>query len=135
LIGDHVIMANGASLAGHVTINDWAILGGFSLVHQFCHIGEHSFSGMNSVISKDIPPYVMVGGHPAKPHGINSEGLNRRGFTAASIKAIKRAYKVLYKEQKKLTEATVSLKEMAEEHPDIAVMTMFLEASERSIVR
>jgi UDP-N-acetylglucosamine acyltransferase len=135
IIGDHVILANGASLAGHVSIDDWAILGGFSLVHQFCRIGEHSFTGMNSVISKDIPPYVMVSGHPARPHGINSEGLNRRGFTAASIKAIKRAYKTLYKERMKLTEATVVLTEMAEEHPEIAMMTRFLEASERSIVR
>jgi UDP-N-acetylglucosamine acyltransferase len=135
IIGDHVIMANGASLAGHVSIDDWAILGGFSLVHQFCRIGEHSFTGMNSVISKDIPPYVMVSGHPARPHGINSEGLNRRGFTAAAIKTIKRAYKTLYKERMKLTEATVVLTEMAQEHSEIAVMAKFLEASERSIVR
>jgi UDP-N-acetylglucosamine acyltransferase len=135
IIGDHVILANGASLAGHVTIEDWAILGGFSLVHQFCRIGTHSFSGMSAVISKDIPPYIMVSGHPAKPHGINSEGLSRRGYTAASIKAIKRAYKTLYKERMKLTEATVALTEMADEYPEIAVMTRFLEASERSIVR
>jgi UDP-N-acetylglucosamine acyltransferase len=135
VIGDHTIMANGASIAGHVIIEDWAILGGFSLVHQFCRIGTHSFSGMNSVISKDIPPYVMVSGHPAKPHGINSEGLSRRGYTAAAIKAIKRAYKTLYKERMKLTEATVVLSEMADEYPEIAVMTKFLEASERSIVR
>ncbi len=135
IIGDHVIMANAASIGGHVTIDDWAILGGFALVHQFCHIGAHSFSAMNSVISKDIPPYVMVSGHPASPHGINSEGLRRRGFKKATISAIKRAYKVLYKEKKKLGEATRVLEEMAVEHPEIEVMTRFLEASERSIVR
>ncbi len=135
VIGDHVILANAASIAGHVTIDDWAILGGFSLVHQFCHIGAHCFSGMSSVISKDVPPYVMVSGHPARPHGINSEGLRRLGFTEAAIQAIKRAYKALYKEKMKLTEATVVLTEMAVEYPEIAVMTKFLEASERSIVR
>lgn len=95
-IGDHVIMANAASLGGHVQIQDWAILGGFTIVHQFSRIGAHSFCAMGSVLGKDVPPYVMVSGHPAEPHGINVEGLKRRGFGDATIQSIKRAYRTLY---------------------------------------
>ncbi len=134
-IGDHAILANAASLGGHVEIGDWAILGGFSIVHQFCRIGAHSFSAMGSVIAKDVPPYVTVGGHPAAPHGINSEGLRRRGFDDHVVKKIKRAYKLLYKEHLKLSEAIDALREMAGEYPEISVMSEFLDSSERSIVR
>jgi UDP-N-acetylglucosamine acyltransferase len=134
-IGDNAILANAASLGGHVTIEDWAILGGFAIVHQFCRVGAHSFSAMGSVISKDIPPYVTVGGHPASPHGINSEGLRRRGFDNESLQNIKRAYKLLYKEHLKLNEAADALREMAQERPEIALMSEFLDSSERSIVR
>ena len=95
-IGDHTVMANAASLGGHVHLDHWAILGGFTIVHQFCRIGQHCFTAMGSVVSKDVPPYVMVAGHPARPHGINSEGLRRRQFTSEQLTAIKRAYKTLY---------------------------------------
>jgi UDP-N-acetylglucosamine acyltransferase len=135
VIGDHVIMANAASLGGHVTIEDWAILGGFSIVHQFCRIGAHSFSAMGTAIAKDVPPYIMVGGHPAQPHGINSEGLRRRDFSAEAIVQIKRAYKLIYKEKRKLSEAVAALRKMADEWPEIGRMYRFLEQSERSIVR
>jgi UDP-N-acetylglucosamine acyltransferase len=134
-IGDNVILANAASLGGHVIIGDWAILGGFTIVHQFCRIGAHSFSAMGSVISKDVPPYVTVGGHPAAPHGLNTEGLRRRGFDNQALQNIKRAYKLLYKEHLKLSEAADALREMAQEHPEISLMSDFLESSERSIVR
>lgn len=134
-IGDNVILANAASLGGHVTIEDWAILGGFAIVHQFCRVGAHSFSAMGSVIAKDIPPYVTVGGHPAAPHGINSEGLRRRGFDNEALQNIKRAYKLLYKEHLKLNEAADALREMARERPEIFPMSEFLDSSERSIVR
>ncbi len=134
-IGDHIIMANAASLGGHVTIEDWAILGGFSIVHQFCRIGAHSFSAMGSVIAKDVPPYVMVSGHPVSPHGINSEGLKRRGFGEEAIKKIKRAYKALYKEQLKLNAAAEVIRELAQECPEVGLIAEFLDNSERSIVR
>jgi UDP-N-acetylglucosamine acyltransferase len=134
-IGDNVILANAASLGGHVTIGDWAILGGFTIVHQFCRIGAHSFCAMGSAISKDVPPYVTVGGHPAAPHGLNSEGLRRRGFDNQALQNIKRAYKLLYKEHLKLSEATEALREMAQEYPEISLMSEFLDSSERSIVR
>jgi len=135
VIANHVIMANASSLGGHVQIADWAILGGFAIVHQFCRIGAHSFAAMGSVIAKDIPPYVTVGGHPAKPHGINSEGLLRRGFDEDAIQAIKRAYRKLYLGKLKLNEALAEIDDMAASQPALTVFGDFLRCSERSIVR
>ncbi len=134
-IGDNIIMANAASLGGHVHIHDWAILGGFTIVHQFCHIGAHSFCSMGTGLTKDVPPYVTVSGNPAKPHGINSEGLRRRGFSAEAIQQIKRAYKLLYKSQLKLDEAVQALNEMAAEVPELRVLAEFAARSPRGIVR
>lgn len=134
-IGNQVILANAASLGGHVKVQDWVILGGFAVVHQFCHIGAHSFAGMGSIIGKDVPPYIMVGGHPARPHGINVEGLQRRGFDNAAITAIRRAYKRLYLQGLRLEQAMSAIEEMAAEQPLLAVLSRFLRDSERSIVR
>lgn len=134
-IGDHVIMANAASLGGHVVIHDWAILGGFAIVHQFCHIGAHSFSAMGSVINKSIPPFVMVSGHPARPHGINSEGLQRRDFSPEIISAIKRAYKKLYMSGLKLEEAVKEVDAISAEFHEVSIFADFLQTSERSIIR
>ncbi len=134
-VGNHCILANAASLGGHVQIGDWAILGGFTIVHQFCRIGAHSFSAMGSVVAQDIPPYVTVGGHPAKPHGINSEGLRRREFDEPALKGIKQAYRLLYKKNLKLGEATMAIAELAETHPEVRLIAGFLDESERSIVR
>jgi UDP-N-acetylglucosamine acyltransferase len=134
-IGNNVIMANNTTLAGHVTIEDWAILGGFTKVHQFCHIGAHSFTGMNVDLTRDIPPYVMVSGTPAEPRGINSEGLRRRSFTATQIRNIKNAFRVLYRSQLRLEQALEKLRALAASQPELACMVEFLEASERSITR
>lgn len=134
-VGNHVIMANAASLAGHVLVEDHAILGGFSLVHQFCKIGQHSFSAMGSVISRDIPPYVMVGGRPTKPHGINTVGLERQGFSADALRQIRKAYKILYKSGLKLEDAIKMLDEMTAETPEIVCMADFLKQTGRSIIR
>ncbi len=134
-LGDHVILANAASLGGHVIIGDYAILGGFCIAHQFCHIGAHSFSSMGSVIKSDVPPYVTVGGHPAKPHGINSEGLRRRGFNEEAIRLIKRAYKLLYKSQLKLDEAVLEIKALAKECPEAGLISDFVGESTRGIIR
>lgn len=135
VIGNRVIMANAASLAGHVQVDDFAILGGFSLVHQFCRIGQYSFSAMGSVISRDIPPYVMVGGRPTKPHGINTVGLERHGFSSEALRQIKKAYKIIYKAGFKLDEAINLLRDMAAEYPEIAPLVEFLQNTGRSIVR
>jgi UDP-N-acetylglucosamine acyltransferase len=135
VIGDDVILANAASLGGHVHIGHNVILGGFSIVHQFCHLGDHCFSAMGSAITKDVPPFVMVGGRPTKPHGINSVGLDRRGFSQDAILQIKRAYKTLYKSGLKLSDATDQLIEEAKSQPELNVMVEFLAKSNRSILR
>jgi len=134
-VGDHTILANAASLAGHVHVGDWAILGGFCCVHQFCQIGAHSFSGLGSTVKRDIPPYVLTDGTPAKPYGINSEGLRRRGFSEEAIKKIKQAYKIIYKKKMKLADAIDAVKEMAEECPELVIMADFFAGRDRSIVR
>ncbi len=135
VVGNGVIMANAASLAGHVHVDDFAILGGFSLVHQFCRIGQYSFSAMGSVINRDILPYVMVGGIPTKPHGINNVGLERRGFSPEAIRQIRKAYKTIYKSGLKLDEALQSLAAMAAETPEIQCMVDFIQQTGRSIIR
>lgn len=134
-IGNHVIMSNAASLGGHVKVDDWAILSGFAIVHQFCHIGAHSFLGMNSATAKDVPPYVLVSGSPSEPHGINSKGLSRRGFSEEAIKAIKRAYRTIYKSGLKLEEACQRVEEMAGDAPELQPFMDFIVQSQRGIVR
>lgn len=134
-IGNNVIMANAASLGGHVQVDDWAILGGFSIVHQFCHIGAHCFTGMGSVISKDVPPYIIIGGHPAKPHGINKEGLKRRGFDDEQLREILNAYKLLYKSGLPLEQACQAIVEQSASAPAVKLMSDFIEQCTRSIVR
>jgi Acyl-[acyl carrier protein]--UDP-N-acetylglucosamine O-acyltransferase len=135
VIGDHVIMANAASLGGHVQVQDWAILGGFSIVHQFCRIGAHSFSAMGSVVTKDVPPYLTIGGHPAQPRGINAEGLRRRAFSAAAIAALRRAYRLLYLANLKLVDAVEQIRVLADAHPELMPLADFVADSTRSIVR
>ncbi len=135
VIGDNVIMANAASLGGHVEVQDWAILGGFSIVHQFCRIGTHSFSAMGTVIAKDVPPYLTIGGHPAQPRGINAEGLRRRRFSPESIAALRRAYRLLYLGNLKLVDAMAQIRELAGGHPELQRLADFVADSSRSIVR
>jgi UDP-N-acetylglucosamine acyltransferase len=135
VIGDHIIMANAASLGGHVQVGDWAILGGFTLVHQFGRVGAHSFCGMGSAINMDLPPFVTVSGQPARPHGINSEGLRRRGFSSEDVGRIKRAYKLLYKSKLRLEEAREAIGAMLEETPALKPLHDFLGESGRGLLR
>ncbi|MEQ1488432.1 MAG: acyl-ACP--UDP-N-acetylglucosamine O-acyltransferase [Methylotenera sp.] len=134
-IGNHTIFANNASLAGHVDVHDYAILGGFTLIHQFCKIGAHVITAVGSVIFKDIPPYVTAAGYDAKPHGINAEGLKRRGYSPEAILQIKRAYKALYRNSLTLDEAKIELAAMQASTPEIGLLTDFLNQSTRGIVR
>lgn len=134
-IGNHTIFANNSSLAGHVDVHDYAILGGFTLIHQFCKIGSHVITAVGSVVFKDIPPYVTAAGYDAKPHGINAEGLKRRGYSADSILQIKRAYKALYRNGLTLDEAKIELAAMQNTTPEIGLLTDFLNISTRGIVR
>jgi len=134
-VGNHTIFANAASLAGHCRVEDYAILGGFTLVHQFCQVGAHAFTAMGSVINRDVPPFVTVAGTYAEPHGINIEGLRRRGYDKDRIASIKRAYRTLYKSGLSLAEARAQLAEAARSAPDVALMLAFIERSQRSLVR
>ena len=134
-IGDHTIFANNAQIAGHVHIGDHAILGGFTGVHQFVRVGAHSFTAIATVLVHDLPPYVMAAGDSAKPYGINVEGLRRRGFSAESLAAIKRAYKTLYKSGLTLDQAREQLAEQAKTSSEIALLAEFLQGSSRGIVR
>jgi len=134
-VGDHTVFANNATLAGHVTIGDHAVLGGFTGVHQFVKIGAHVMAGVSSVVLQDIPPYVTVAGHPCAPHGINAEGLKRRGFTPEALLALKRAYKTLYKSGLTLAQAKAELERQAGEAPEVRPIVEFLSTSTRGIVR
>ena len=134
-IGDHTTFANNAQLAGHVHVGDYAILGGFTGVHQFVRIGAHSFTAIATVLVHDLPPYVMAAGNTAKTHGINTEGLRRRGYSAAALADIKRAYKTLYKSGLTLDQARAQLAAQAATCAEIGVLVDFLQGSTRGIVR
>lgn len=135
IVGDNCILANDTNIAGHVKIGDWAILGGASQVHQFCMIGSHSMCGAGTVVLKDIPAYVMALGYPATPHGINAEGLKRRGFSKDSIARIRNAYKVLYRQGLTLAEALQELAPMAAQDDGVRLLADSLNAATRGIIR
>ena len=134
-ISNNTILANNSSLAGHVDMHDYAILGGFTLIHQFCKIGAHVITAVGSVIFKDVPPYVTAAGYDAKPHGINGEGLKRRDFSPESIAQIKRAYKALYRNGLSLEEAKQEILLMQANCPELAILSEFLGMSTRGIIR
>lgn len=135
VIGNNCILVNNASLAGHVIVDDWAILSGYTLVHQFCRIGAHSFCGYGTGLSKDVPAYVTVMGSPAQAKGINVEGLKRRDFSSEGITAIRRAYKIIYRQGHTVTEALEQLSVMVQDYPEIQGLIDSLQSSERGIVR
>jgi UDP-N-acetylglucosamine acyltransferase len=134
-LGDQIVMANCATLGGHVEIGDWVIMGGLSAVHQFTKIGAHCFIAHSAAVTRDVPPYIMAVGRPAVPHSVNSEGLKRRGFTPEQVLNIRRAYRLLYRSGLKLKAAMEELEKLAVTHAEIRPFVEFLERSERSIVR
>jgi len=135
IIGNHCIFANASALAGHVTVHDWSILGGYTLVHQFCHIGKHSFCGMGSVINQDVPNFVTVSGNLAGPRGLNVEGLKRRGYNKDQLNIIKKAYRALYRTGYRLDEAIVEIEALNDDEDTLADLIAFLKNSSRGIVR
>ena len=135
ILGDHIILVNNTALAGHCQIGDWAILSGFTLVHQFCTMGAHSFSGMGTAIGKDVPAYVTVSGAPAEAKTINSEGLRRRGFSSEAISQLRRAFKILYRQGLTTDAAIQRLELMLRETPEVEVLIESIRASGRGIVR
>ena len=134
-VGNDTILVNNTALAGHVEVGDWAILSGYTLVHQFCKIGAHSFSGMGTSIGKDVPAYITVAGSPAEAKTINVEGLRRRGFDSAEIAALRRAFKILYRQGLTLDAAVERLQAMTTETPSLQPLIDSLMQSQRGIVR
>lgn len=134
-VGNKTIFANSAQLAGHVHVGDWAILGGFTGVHQFCRVGAHTMTAAGSIVFQDIPPYVMAAGNTAAPFGLNVEGLKRRGFSPESLLALKRAYRTLYKSGLMLEEAKQKLEEEAKIHPEVQLFVDFISVSKRGLIR
>jgi UDP-N-acetylglucosamine acyltransferase len=134
-LGDHIILANNASLAGHVHMEDWVICSGFAAIHQFCRIGAHSFLGPYVGATRDVPPYMMISGNPPEPRGVNAEGLKRRGFDPGQIRNVKEAYRLLYRAGLRLTEARERLAALAETQAELRILVDFLDRSERSILR
>ena len=135
IIGNNVIMANGASLAGHVHLNNNDILGGFTLVHQFTQVGQYSFAAMGSAITQDIPPFIMVGGKPTRPHGINSVGMERNGISTEDIRLIRNAYKIIYKMNLRLEDAIEKMEDMTSDSKQLTDMISFLRNVSRGILR
>ena len=134
-VGSHCVLANNATLGGHVHLGDWVIMAGFSGVHQFCKVGAHAFIANNAAVTRDVPPYIMAVGRPAAAHSVNAEGLKRRGFTAEQIRNLRNAFRLLYRSGLKLTDATAQLAAIAEEQPEVRALAEFLPLSTRSIVR
>ena len=134
-IGSHAVFANACQLAGHVHVGDWAILGATTLVHQFVHIGAHAFTGMGTYLPQDLPPYVTAAGNTARPYGINSEGLKRRGFSAEVVNGLKRAYRTLYRSGLGLDEARRELEAQAAKCAEVRLILEFLDSSRRGILR
>jgi len=135
VVGNRITFSNNAQIAGHVHVGDWAVLGAFAGVHQFCRVGAHAMAAAFAVILQDVPPYVTVQGYPAKPHGTNNEGLRRRGFTSDEIMTVRRAYKVLYREGLSLDDARARIAADAPGAPVLAPLAAFLAATPRGIVR
>jgi UDP-N-acetylglucosamine acyltransferase len=134
-VGNDVIFSNNATLAGHVHVADHVVCSGFSAVHQFCRLGAHCFLGGFAAVTRDVPPYVMAAGQPLAPHGINTEGLKRRGFAPDQLRNLKEAYRILYREGLQLAEARARLADLAATQPELRILVEFLDQSERSIVR
>jgi len=135
LVGDDTTFSNNAQLAGHVVVGDYAVLGGFVGVHQFCRIGAHAMVAAGSIVLQDVPPFVTAAGYPAKPRGSNSEGLRRRGFGPDEIAAVRRAYKTLYRKALALEDARAAIAADAKTSPALNPLVAFLEIPGRGIIR
>lgn len=133
IVGNHTVFANNASLAGHVSVDDYVTLGGFSGVFQFCRVGAHSFVTTNSVVIKDVPPFVKVSGYYAKPYGLNTVGLQRRGFAEDVLSELRRAYKIIYRNGLTIAKALEELSQFGS--PEIRQLIQFIETSNSGIVR
>lgn len=134
-VGSQCVLANNATLGGHVQLGDWVIMGGLSAIHQFCKVGAHAFIANNAAVTRDVPPYVMAVGQPASAHSVNAEGLKRRGYSPEQIRNIRNAFRLLYRSGLKLADAQAQLEVIAQEQAEILPLVQFLPLATRSIVR
>jgi UDP-N-acetylglucosamine acyltransferase len=134
-VGSNVVLANCATMGGHVQIGEWVQLGGLSAIHQHCKVGAHAFVAGGAILTRDLPPYVMIAGNPARPHSINAEGLKRRGFTPEQVRNLRAAYRILYRSDLKLADAIAQLTELARDNTEVQPLLAFIDASTRSLVR
>jgi UDP-N-acetylglucosamine acyltransferase len=135
IVGNFTTFSNNAQIAGHVTIDDWAVLGAYAGVHQFCRVGAHAMLAAGAIVLQDVPPFVTAAGYPAKPAGTNNEGLRRRGFSASDIATVRRAYKTLYREGLSFDDARAALAKTVIDAPVLTPLVTFLSATARGIVR
>ena len=135
IIGNDTIFSNNAAVSGHVVVEDWAILGGYAGVYQFLRIGAHSFIGAQSHVNMDVPAYVIVKGTPPEPKGINITGLERRGFSRDAIRALRKAYSILYREGNTVEEALTEMQELVDSTPEVAALIASVRASSKGILR
>lgn len=134
-IGNRVVMANGVQLAGHITVEDWVIIGGLTAVHQFCHIGQHAMVGGGFRVVQDVPPYILAAGEPLTFKGLNIVGLKRRGFTTEMTRNLRRCYRIIYRSRLNMTQALERIRTTLEMTPEIESVIQFIERSTRGIVR
>jgi UDP-N-acetylglucosamine acyltransferase len=135
VLGNNLVFANGATLGGHVEIDDWVIIGGLAAIHQFCKVGAHAFIAGGAIVTRDVPTYVMAAGNPAGPHTVNAEGLKRRGFTPEQVRNVRNAFRLLYRSDLLLGDAVAKLKELGATQPEVATLVDFISRSERSLIR
>ena len=135
VIGNHCILVNNTALAGHVHVDDWAILSGYTLVHQYCHIGAHSFTAMGTAVGKDIPAFITAAGNPAEARSMNFEGMRRRGFSDEAIQALRRAYKTVYRQGLTVDDALAKLVDSEQQHPEVALFCESIRTASRGITR
>ena len=135
VLGNNLVFANGATLGGHVEIEDWVIIGGLAAIHQFCKVGAHAFIAGGAIVTRDVPTYVMAAGNPAGPHSVNAEGLKRRGFTPEQVRNVRNAFRLLYRSDLLLGDAVAKLKELGATQPEVATLVDFIGRSERSLIR
>jgi UDP-N-acetylglucosamine acyltransferase len=135
VLGNNLVFANGATLGGHVEVDDWVQVGGLAAVHQFCKIGAHAFIAGGAIVTRDVPTYVMVAGNPAGAHSVNAEGLRRRGFTPQQVRNVRNAFRVLYRSDLLLADALAKLQEFGASQPEVAALVEFIGRSERSLIR
>jgi UDP-N-acetylglucosamine acyltransferase len=135
IVGDHVIFSNNGTLAGHVEVGDHAIIGGLAAIHQFCRVGRYAIAGGCSKLVQDLPPFFIADGNPAEVRGVNLVGLERAGFAPETIRALKEAYRILYRGKLNVKQSVEQIRQDLPPVAELAELCTFIESSQRGIIR